>query len=328
MRLAISPDGRLMASTNNDSAVRIWDLHKRKVLASLPASVYSVLFAHDGRSLLTSGPSGVQRWPIERAEGSLPGQKRLVIGRSEPVAAVASYQGFSRLSRDGRKLIVGDRYQRDRAAIVDFDAPEKSVILQGHTNLRFVALSPDGSQAVSGAWHAGGVKVWDAQTGECRQEWPEFRSARVAFSPDGRWLVIGTYDKYLLHSRRDGLWQAVREIPRPTRDPPNGAMAFTRDGRILATVHSLDQVKLFDLASGHELATLPPPRQSVMDWLCISPAGSQLLAAATSTGEIHQWDLRRIRQQLAELGLDWDAQPLPPAVPHEGDSLTIDVVSQ
>jgi len=47
-------------------------------------------------------------------------------------------------------------------------------------------------------------------------------------------------------------------------------------------------------------------------WLAFSPSGTQL-AVATEAHVIQLWDLRKLRQQLAELGLDWDQPPYPPA---------------
>jgi hypothetical protein len=38
-----------------------------------------------------------------------------------------------------------------------------------------------------------------------------------------------------------------------------------------------------------------------------------LLAASESADAFRLWDLRRIRQRLVELGLDWDEPPYPPA---------------
>jgi WD40 repeat protein len=46
--------------------------------------------------------------------------------------------------------------------------------------------------------------------------------------------------------------------------------------------------------------------------LAFSPSGTQL-AVATEGHVIQLWDLRRLRQQLAALKLDWDQPPFPPS---------------
>ena len=49
----------------------------------------------------------------------------------------------------------------------------------------------------------------------------------VAFSPDGRWVVSGSYDKTA------GVWDAAtgREIARMTHDDEVSAVAFSPDSR-------------------------------------------------------------------------------------------------
>ncbi|HEV3202784.1 MAG TPA: tetratricopeptide repeat protein, partial [Gemmataceae bacterium] len=44
---------------------------------------------------------------------------------------------------------------------------------------------------------------------------------------------------------------------------------------------------------------------------CFSPDGSQLVTYAGRGGAFQVWDLRLIRRQLAEMGLDWDLPPYP-----------------
>jgi WD40 repeat protein len=82
-------------------------------------------------------------------------------------------------------------------------------------------------------------------------------------------------------------------------------LAFAPDGNLLAITPDLKRVRLVDPRTREEVATLTPPDQQVISWLCFSPDGSQL-AAATEGHLIHLWDLRTIRRQLAEMKLDWD----------------------
>jgi WD40 repeat protein len=88
-------------------------------------------------------------------------------------------------------------------------------------------------------------------------------------------------------------------------------MAFSRDGRLLA-IDDAGRVRLVDPDSGREVATLDAGTGSLANFFCMafSPDGTHL--AAGRDHMIHLWDLRRIRAQLAGLGLDWDAPPYPP----------------
>jgi hypothetical protein len=66
-----------------------------------------------------------------------------------------------------------------------------------------------------------------------------------------------------------------------------------------------DGITFLDLATGRELATIEEGYP-----LCFSADGSQLAAYHEETRRLMIWDLRRVREELAALKLDWD---LPPA---------------
>jgi hypothetical protein len=156
------------------------------------------------------------------------------------------------------------------------------------------------------AWR---VQIWDAATGRLEHELPDNEdhdgSAAIAFSPDGQWLVTGEPTQYRFW--RVGTWTPGLTITR--QGPPvHGALAFSRDGRILAICWSYRNVRLMEALTGQEIATLNAPDPISMTWLCFSPDGSQL-AAATGTNSVQLWDLRLVRQQLAEMGLDWSSPP-------------------
>jgi len=62
---------------------------------------------------------------------------------------------------------------------------------------------------------------------------------------------------------------------------------------------------LLDPNTGQEYARLEDPNQDRASGLTFTPDGTQLIATNNDTRSIHVWDLRVIRRQLAEMGLDW-----------------------
>ena len=56
---------------------------------------------------------------------------------------------------------------------------------------------------------------------------------------------------------------------------------------------------------------LDAPEQSRLWPRCFTPDGAQLIAHGSESQALHVWDLRLIRRELAGMGLDWNAPPLP-----------------
>jgi hypothetical protein len=65
-------------------------------------------------------------------------------------------------------------------------------------------------------------------------------------------------------------------------------------------------VGLFAAGTDREVARLPT--ESLLTHVCFSPDNTQLLITY-EPGFAELWNLRLIRQELAEMGLDWDHPP-------------------
>ena len=293
-----SPDGRLLLSAGGDG-VRLWDaVSLQEVAPLLPVGEsQSAIFHPDGRSLITKGTiGGMQRWPIRMDLSSPPQRPRL-----GPPEVLEDRKECDRLavSRDGRSLAT--IRNGTQAVVWHADRPAQPVVLKGHANLAFLALSPDGRWLATSTWHGEGTQVWDTRTGKRLRDLTG-GDACLGFSPDGRWLVNGTKDEYRFWEV--GSWRPGLRVPSIPQAVP-GPLAFTTDGKILAITHSLRDVRLIETATGRELATLAAPEQYPIRCLCFRPDGEQL-AAATGNRVLQVWDLRRIRERLAEMGLNWE----------------------
>jgi hypothetical protein len=66
------------------------------------------------------------------------------------------------------------------------------------------------------------------------------------------------------------------------------------------------------MSTGRELARLEDPDQDA-SFAQFTPDGTKLVALARDG--LRVWDLRRIRQELTKLGLDWDAPAFRPEEP-------------
>src|SRR5262249_43185675 len=144
----------------------------------------------DGLALLTTGKSGLRRWPIRvRTEA---GRETHHVGPAEVLKLPTQDLGTHSAcwSREGQLILVADRLN-NQALLWRGDRPGEPRLLP-HRAVHYVALSPDGCWAATGAWRGDDtVKVWDTATGRQVQELPADGGNQVAFSPDGKWLGTG-----------------------------------------------------------------------------------------------------------------------------------------
>jgi eukaryotic-like serine/threonine-protein kinase len=314
--LAVSPRGRLLASVSGDG-VRLWDLAAScegdKELATIPAgSCVQARFDSSGKSLITDGSAGLQRWPIapDPETGGLRVGPPQSLGLSSRAPLLfTGYDPAFALSADGRT--VAHSPQSGQAVLFDLEDPRQKLVIKSPYQ-RSAAFSPDGRWLATGNWQGRGVKVWDARKGTLAHTLEvgdaQQRAAWPAFSPDGKWLVTGTFAEYRFWEV--GSWHKKHALPRANAAAKSGGLiVFSSDARMLAVLHGGSEVRLVDPGSGRELARLPAAGCPY----CFTHDGSQLVTVGERDGAFQVWDLRLIRRQLRELDLDWEQPPYPPA---------------
>jgi WD40 repeat protein len=280
-----------------------WDLASGQDLwSSAGFDVKSLMWDTDGTHLVVAGRSGFQRRGFEGEPAHSP--SRLRPGAAEPlsVSGVPKVIGIGSASRDGTTtaLVAG----REGAVVLDADLNIQAR-LRGQLFTWSTATSLEGRWVATGTWHGREILIWDARSGQVVYRIPQRPGgcSTVAFSPDGRWLAIGLGGEYEL--REAGSWRLARRIERRTgnEDAAPGGMDFSPDGRMLAVAGGLQDVWLLDPITAEPFATLTTPDPGILTRLRFHPDG-HVLAAATSGGVVHVWDLPALRSRLADLGLD------------------------
>jgi WD40 repeat protein len=192
--------------------------------------------------------------------------------------AILRHRGYSvAFSPDGRILIAGDQLVRTVNKIRRWDTEtwQELPSLEGGLPgpIMSLAFSPAGTLIAAGGAQ---IKLWNAVTGK---EVIKFKASgstsSLVFSPDGKFLVSGQGGNPSAHGQIE-VWEVVTGAQPITiaghegPAPPGWStyltsLALSSDGRMLASGCEDWTVKLWDMVTGSEIATLQmtAPVQSV-----------------------------------------------------------------
>jgi tetratricopeptide (TPR) repeat protein len=284
---SVRHDGRLLAVGTDQGAV-LWDLAHGTELAFLPiANAWHLMFEASG-DLITSGSMGVHRWPIQLDEG----RRHFSIGPPRPLALPKGHCGIAE-DRSGRivaKAWFGYAYVA---------TPEQIIRVGPLIDCRSVAVSPDGQWLATGSHSVsrGGAQVWRITDGTKKAELPVDSRTAVKFSPDGKWLMTVASPCQLWEV---GTWREAKQLG-------GTSLGFSPDGRLVVVVDASKVIRLVETDTGRTIARIESPDSFDPVAATVSPDGSRLVVTTNDGPAVHVWDLRKIREHLAGMRLDWDA---------------------
>jgi WD40 repeat protein len=281
--VAFSSDGRRLATASNDQTAKVWDAASGKEIRALRGhtrNLFSVAFSPDGSRLATASEDGTAKlWE------AVTGKEMLTLtGPTGPVRCAA-------FSSDGSR--VATAHEDGTAKVWEAATGKEALTLRRHASVvHSVAFSPDGSRLATASWDST-VKVWDAATGQAALtiEGPkEDRLHGSTFSPDGRRLAVACLNEATARVWDAATGQEVLTLKGHTFQV--AAVAFSPDGKRLATASYDGTAKLWDADTGQETLTLKG--HSVGLTSVVFSADGQRLATADLDGTVKIWDARPV----------------------------------
>lgn len=182
--LALSADGRRLATSDQDHRVRVWDATTSALLHTVEARVDRLAFAPDNETIALVSHYSILMWhPLS----------------SRPTTMFPAAEGANRVgeavafSPDGR--LAAAPADRDSLLIWWVATGRVARTLSGQGSLYAVAFAPKGN-LLAVAPFDGVPKIYDATTGALRHELTGHlaRVTALAFASDGRTLVTASID--------------------------------------------------------------------------------------------------------------------------------------
>jgi WD40 repeat protein/DNA-binding SARP family transcriptional activator len=184
--VVFSANGRTMLSTSTDHALRLWDLETGEQIRQqiFPSEPNGLAISPDGRTAIFNVDFEVRLWDIEQWQ-----EHQRFLGHSGGIWSVA-------MSPDERLALSGAADGTLRLWNLGGQAEFRRFQTDG-TPLIAVAVSPDGCRLLTGNM-ADETTLWDVERGEVIRRFESHEGAvspgAVAFSPDGRYALVGSGD--------------------------------------------------------------------------------------------------------------------------------------
>lgn len=279
--VAISPDGKTIASGSIDKQIKIWDLTTGKLIRTLSGhdrEIWSVSISPDGKLLASSsGDKTIKVWNLQTGE-----LLKTLSGHLDRAIAVV-------FSPDAKLLASSSLDNTIR--IWETQTGKAIRTLAGHSStVSAIAFSPNGQTLASGSFdHT--IKLWQVSTGQALKTLAghSSRVLTVAYSPDGTTLVSGSGDGSIK------FWQvSTGQLARSLSGHSDrvSALAISSDGQLLVTSGGpLDStIKVWRLTNGQLLHTFVGHTDTVYS-VAITPDG-KMLASGSEDYTIKLWQLR------------------------------------
>ena len=288
--LAISPDGKWIATSTGDGNIKFWEWTSREesfTLSGHERTITFIAFSPDGSRLASASRDGTAKvWDSDT--------RRVLYDLSGHTGEVFS----AAFSQDGKRIVTAGL--DGTAKVWDAENGKELITYAGHAAPVFSAqFSPDGTRvATSGDDNV--VRVWDAVSGQELYRLSDFRTfaSGATFSPDGKLLATnGGEDPKLWDAETGNLLFLLSGFKSGSAQLP----VFTPDGKYVAVAGQDGTVSMWETATGQPYLTFasgtPVDGQIQFSPGCIDPPAAPYawygvyLVTSNRDGSVRFWDV-------------------------------------